>query len=103
VAATACTEVAAKQSKASVRCAAGSLSFYGQKESDQRKGPFPTEQTEDWRLHGDFPTRQSLARSENDAHPCASPFGSAICTGALAGVKIKGLMSDIFYKRSAAF
>jgi polyisoprenoid-binding protein YceI len=31
--------------KASARCAAGSLSFSGQKESDQRKGPSPTEQT----------------------------------------------------------
>jgi hypothetical protein len=81
--------------KASVRCAAGSLSFFGQKESDQRKGPSPTEQTEGLWRYGDFPTRQSLARSENDAHPpafagagsCASPSGSAIGIGAHTGLR----------------
>jgi hypothetical protein len=74
--------------------------FFGQKESNQRKGPFPTEQTESLRHSGDFPTRQSLARSENDAHPCASPSGSAICRGVLANVKVKDLWSDIFRMRN---
>ena len=30
---------------------------------------------------GDFPTRHPMARSENGAHPCASPFGSSECVG----------------------
>jgi hypothetical protein len=68
--------------------------FFGQKESNQRKGPYPTEQTEDRRMYGDFPTRQSLARSENDAHPCASPSGSAIGIGVRAGLKGESQSAD---------
>jgi hypothetical protein len=80
--------------KASVRCAAGSLSFFGQKKVTKVRAFPPTEQTKDRCRYGDFPTRQSLARSENDAHPCASPSGSAIGISAHTGLKSEKQSAD---------
>jgi hypothetical protein len=65
------------------------ISFAGPKETNQRKGPSPTKLTSERVTGRDFRTRHSMARSENGAHPCAPPSGSADKTGQPIDVKVK--------------
>jgi hypothetical protein len=65
------------------------ISFAGPKETNQRKGPSPTNLNSDREAGRHFPTRHSLARSENGAHPCAPPSGCADMTGYSSWSKVK--------------
>jgi hypothetical protein len=65
------------------------ISFAGPKETNQRKGPSPTKLNSERVSGRDFRTRHSMARSENGAHPCAPPSGSADKTGQPIDVKVK--------------
>jgi hypothetical protein len=51
------------------------ISFAGPKETNQRKGPSPTKRNGDQQAGRSFPTRHSMARSENGRHPWRPPSG----------------------------